>query len=164
MPDRGRYRLDDERRRQPPRVIAADADDVVALVHALPDRPEIAGGGELAVDDDQHVPGEPFNLGQDVGGDDDGLPFVAEPSDQRDQAGSLHRVGAVQRLVEQQHPRVVDERGGDLDPLPHPLRIAADRPIGRAGHIDQGDAALGGELGMRHLLQDRVEANELPAG
>jgi hypothetical protein len=35
-----------------------------------------------------------------MGGDDDRLSFIAQPPNQRDQAGSLHRVCAVQRLVE----------------------------------------------------------------
>ena len=39
------------------------------------------------------------------------------------------RVEAVGRLVEQQQPRVVDERLGELDPLLHPGRVAADRAV-----------------------------------
>ena len=39
------------------------------------------------------------------------------------------RVEAVGRLVEQQQPRVVDERLGELDPLLHAGRVAADRAV-----------------------------------
>ena len=45
----------------------------------------------------------------------------------------LARVHAVERLVEDQDGRIVDERRGDLDPLPHALRVAADRAAGGIG-------------------------------
>ena len=52
---------------------------------------------------------------------------------------TLARIHAVERLVEQQNPRIVHERTGDLDALPHPLRVRADLPVLRDLEIDERD-------------------------
>ena len=90
-----------------------------------------------------------------------------------DQLAAGDRVGARERLVEEEHERVVHHRLGQLDPLPHPLRIAADRPAGVLGHPHQLERPLGRltrpataqaaeqcagrqELAARHPLEERV--------
>ena len=55
------------------------------------------------------------------------------------------RVEAVRRLVEQQQPRVVDERLGELHPLLHAGRVAADRPVALLVQPDVAED-LGGPL------------------
>ena len=52
----------------------------------------------------------------------------------------LHRVGAVQRLVEHEDPRIDHQGGGDLAALPHPLAEGVDAAI---GDVEQADGAEG---------------------
>ncbi len=49
------------------------------------------------------------------------------------------KVEAVQRLVEDQHPRAADERLGDQQPLLLAARALADRPLGVGARADQLD-------------------------
>jgi hypothetical protein len=76
----------------------------------------------------------------------------------------LPGVHAVERLVEQQDRRLVDERRGDLRPLPHALRIAADRPVGGRLEVDRANRHVGGALGIGQLVQARRHLDELAAG
>ena len=55
------------------------------------------------------------------------FPRVAEVVEQPDHPVALHRVEPGQRFVEDQDVGVVHECGGQLDPLPHALRVRADR-------------------------------------
>ena len=68
------------------------------------------------------------------------------------------RVEAVGRLVEQHQPRVVHERLGELDPLLHAGRVAADRAVALLGQTDVaqhvgGALAGGGVRQPGHLAQ-----------
>ena len=65
-------------------------------------------------------------------------PSAAEALEQGDQLHPLHRVGAVQRLVEHEHARVGDQRRGDLAALAHALAEAVDPAV---GDVEQGDGA-----------------------
>ena len=81
------------------------------------------------IDGDEEV-AHALDLAEQVAGDDDGDPELgAGPPDQGEHLVAAGRVEAVGRLVEQQQPRVVDERLGQLDPLLHAGRVAADRPV-----------------------------------
>ena len=59
----------------------------------------------------------------------------------------LARVHAVERLVEEQDPRLVDERAGQLGPLAHALGVRADRAVRGVGQLDRGDRP--GRRGVR---------------
>ena len=76
----------------------------------------------------------------------------------------LARVHAVERLVEQQDPRLVDERAGQLGPLAHALRVRADRPVRGIGQVDRGDRPGGGAVRIGDALEPRVEPRELATG
>ena len=76
----------------------------------------------------------------------------------------LPGIHAVERLVEEQDRRVVDERAGDLGALAHALRVRPDRAIGRLGQVDRGDRPGGGRVRVGDALQSRVEARELETG
>ena len=52
-------------------------------------------------------------------------------------------VEAVGRLVEDQHPRVAEHRGGDAEPLPHAQRVALELALGRRGQPDQRQRLVG---------------------
>ena len=69
----------------------------------------------------------------------------AGPPDEREHLVAAGRVEAVGRLVEQQQPRVVDERLGELDPLLHAGRVAADRAVALLVQPDVAED-LGGPL------------------
>ena len=73
----------------------------------------------------------------------------------------LARVHPVERLVEEQDRRVVDQRAGELGALAHPLRVGADRAVGRLGQVDRGDrpGRRGGRVG--DALESGVEPDEL---
>ena len=72
------------------------------------------------------------------------FPSLAQPQDDVHQIAPRHRIGAGQRLVEKQHFRIVHQRLGQFDPLPHPLRVAANRPALVPRHADRLDRPLGG--------------------
>ena len=65
-----------------------------------------------------------------------------------DQVAAGDRVGAGERLVEEEDERVVDEGLGELGPLPHPLGVAADGAVGVLGHADLVEHP-GGRLARR---------------
>ncbi len=81
------------------------------------------------IDGDEEV-AHALDLAEQVARDDDGDPELgAGPPDEREHLVAAGRVEAVGRLVEEQQARIVDERLGELDPLLHPGRVAADRPV-----------------------------------
>ncbi len=60
--------------------------------------------------------------------------------------------------------RVVHQRGGHLDPLPHPLGVRRDRAVLRVGHLDLRDRPLGRRAGVGQPVQLGVGDDELAAG
>ena len=83
--------------------------------------------------------------------------------EQRHHVQPLARVHAVERLVEEQDPRLVDERAGELRPLAHALGVRADRPVRGVGQVDRRDrpgaAASGSATPWRRALS---RANSRP--
>ena len=71
-----------------------------------------------------------------MAGDEDGAPLVGEPPQQRADPQDAVEVEAVDRLVEQEHLRVAEQRGGDAEPLPHAERVPLDPTAGGAGEAD----------------------------
>ena len=105
-----------------------------------------------ALDRDEEV-ADPLDLAEEVRGDDDRDPELAAGSkDQLQHLVAAGRIEAVRGLVEQQQPGIVDERLGELDPLLHPRRVAADRPVPLLvqAHVAED---LGGPLPGRGLRQ-----------
>ena len=96
----------------------------------IADRAGLALGDEAPVDEHDDARRHALDLVQHVRGDEHGAALGAEPADQLDHVAPLHRVEAVERLVEQQQLGRVDERLGQLDALAHALREAADPPLG----------------------------------
>ena len=97
---------------------------------------EGAGGGEQLVlaalatirplaDDDQVV-GDDLDLVQQVRGQQHGAAAVGEAAQQVAHPADAGRVEPVGRLVEDQHPRVAEQRGGDAEALPHAEGVVAD--------------------------------------
>ena len=88
--------------------------------------PRLALGDEPAVDEHDDARRHPLDLVQHVRRDEHRAALRAEPPDQLDDVAALGGVESVERLVEQQQLGLVDERLGELDPLAHALREAAD--------------------------------------
>ena len=76
------------------------------------------------------------------------------------------RVEAGGRLVEKQHPRLVDERRGEVEAPAHAARVGADAAVGRLGEPDASEQlvapGLGGAAGER--VQGGLETDRLAAG
>ena len=68
--------------------------------------------------------------------------------DEREHLVAPGRIEAVRRLVEEQQARVVDERLGELDPLLHAGRVAADRAVALLVQADVAED-LGGPFAGR---------------
>ena len=114
--------------------------------------------------DDEHALGEPLDLFEDVRREQDHPARGGHRREQLHHVQPLARVHAVERLVEEQHRRLVDERRGHLDALAHPLRVRRDGPsLGRL-EVDGADRPLRGGVRIGEALEPGVEPDELEAG
>ena len=89
-------------------------------------------GQEVALQDADPV-AEPLGLVEVVGAHQDRPARVAEAGDDLTDGLCGLGVQAAGRLVEVDDPRLVEQRPGDGDALSHPLREAADPPVGGIG-------------------------------
>ena len=96
-----------------------------------------------AVVDDHDVVGGLGDLGQDVTGDQDGPSFGGQAAEQVAQPPDALRVQAVGGLVQDQHGRVAEQRGGQAEPLPHAQGVAAGPLPGRMLQADRGQQLAG---------------------
>ena len=170
-----RVDLDDPRRGQrlgqPHRVGAPDEHPrpscpAQLLQPALVDAP-------AGVDDDEVVHAL-LDLGEQVAADQHRAPLPGEPAQELAQPGDALGIEAVRGLVEDEHPRVAEQRGGQGQPLLHAQRPAADRAARGVGQPDQAqhlvDAAVrhpergGGHPQVRPPAARRVEALRLQHG
>ncbi|MCF0087411.1 hypothetical protein B0E37_02474 [Streptomyces sp. MH192] len=118
-------------------------------------------GEELPAADDDEVVGGERHLAHQVGGDEDRTALRREGLHQVPHPEDAFGVEAVDRLVEEQHLGVAEERGGDAEALAHAEREA----LGAApGHVLQADDA-------EHLVDAALrdagelrEAEEVVAG
>ncbi len=83
---------------------------------------------ELAVEHDGDAVAERLDVEQVVGAEDDG-PLGAELADEVDDGVRGDGVEPRGRLVVHQHVGVVDQRAGDGDLPPHPLRAVPERAV-----------------------------------
>ena len=98
---------------------------------------------------DRHVVGQLLQLFQFVAEmTSRHLPCGGQAAEQLEQLLPADRVDARERLVEHQQLRVVEQRLGQLDPLPHPLRVAAELAVGPVGHADALEHGLGPAAGL----------------
>ena len=74
-----------------------------------------------------------------------------------------HRVGTGKGLVEKQYPGLVDEGLGQFRPLPHALRVAAQRPVHVFRHAHDGQRLFGGRgcFAAAHSRQQGTGADEV---
>ena len=147
-----------------------DREHVAGLGHR---RDAVGAQQPAALDGDERV-ADPLDLAEQVRADHHGdAELGADPVDQRQHGVPAGRVEAVGRLVEQQQVGVVHQRLGELDPLLHAGRVAADLPVAllvepdvaqRLGGAFAGGRArqaadpaeVGDELGGGHVRRQAV--------
>jgi hypothetical protein len=108
------------------------------------------------VDEHDDPLGHALDLVEHVRADDHGAAAGAEVLEQRDEVHALHGVGAVERLVEHEHLRILDERGGDLRALPHALAERVDVAVGGIEHVDRAQRGV-----RRVAVGDAVEVGDV---
>ncbi len=97
--------------------------------HQPADLAEVAGRGVAAGHHHLDLLRELLDLLEDVRAEQDRAALRAHLPQQVHEVQALARVHAVERLVEQQHGRVVHQRRGHLDALPHALGVLADLAV-----------------------------------
>jgi hypothetical protein len=109
---------------------------------------------EAAAGDDDHVVNRLGDLGQDVAGEQDRAPLSGEPAQEVAQPADAFGVEPVRWLIEDEDPRVADQRAREAEPLAHSEREPAGTPVGGAVEFDEPeelvdagrrDAGFGGE-------------------
>ena len=134
----------DDRRRELARRIADHAHVVRPLVERGADGAESAGRRELAVHDEQHGVRELLHFLENVRRQHDRPSLAASCLQQPLEVHALPRIGAVERLVENEDFRIVHERRGETHALPHAARVRVHRPVLRVGEIDERDRLVDG--------------------
>ena len=124
------------------------------------------GDDPAGVDDPDPV-GERVGLLEVLGGEEDGhAVVVGEPRDLVPERGAALHVEAGRRLVEEEEPRLVDERQREVEPAPHAARVAADLAVGGVGEADARDqlVAAAQRLGLRDPVHPGLQAHVLARG
>ena len=164
QPRAAHRRVGQQHRGHQPVVGGAQHEPVGPVGHQPPDRPEVAGRRVPPGHHHLDLAGHLLDLLEDVGAEQHGAALGAHGAQQLHQVDPLPRVHAVERLVEEQHRGVVHQRGGHLDPLPHPLAVRRDGAVLGLGHLDLRDRPLGGRAGVREPVQLGARDHELAAG
>jgi hypothetical protein len=131
--------------------------------HQLADLAEVPRRGEPTRDHHEHVRREIVQLLENVRADDDDAPLGRKSSHDVHHLQTLARIHAVERLVEQKNLRIMNERAGDLDALPHSLRVGADASMLGRLEIDERNGSRRRALDFLELLQPCAHAHELVA-
>ena len=123
-----------------------------------------AVGDHAAVVDDRDPVGEPVGLVEVLGREQHGRAVGDEPLDRLPQVEPAARVEAGRRLVEEQHRRARDQRGGEVEPAAHAARVRlrdAVAGVGEAEALEQlGGARLGGAAAVAVEAADHRQVLE----
>ena len=113
----------------------------------------------MAAVEDDDVVADLLELAEQVGGDEDGDAEVAADALHEPQhVGAGGGVEAVGRLVEEDQPRVVGERLGELGALLHAGGVAAHRPVALLVEADVAQHVGGRARGPRDAPRPDIRA------
>ena len=122
-------------------------------------------GHQLAAGDDAHVAAQPLDDLQHVRGQEHGGVAAADHAAQQlAQAARRHRVHALERLVQEQQARVVDQGAGQRQLLAHAVRVTGHQ-LARVRpqlHRLQQVAAAAGDLVRRQTVDARRRSAGAP--
>ena len=107
---------------------------------------------------------EALDLVEHVAGDDHRPALLAETAEQLDGSQPLAGIEPFEGLVEDQEIRVVDDRLGQLDPLPHALRVGGQGTRVAGVELDGLDGPQGGLARVGEAVQGGGQAHELHDG
>ncbi len=150
---------------------------------AAPQLGERALEEQAAAVDDAEVGGDLLDLGEEMARHENGDALLAgQPAQQRAEVLDACRVEAVGGLVEDEEPRLAEERQRQRQPLAHAERVGAHEAVGVGGQLDEaqqnvdagggrGEQAAGdlevfaaGEVAVeRRALDERADAAERTA-
>ena len=108
-----------------------------ACCRVLPPRTCVGGAGshDLALVDDGHVIADLLDQLHDVAGEQHGRAGAGQPRQQPADHVGGDRIHALQRLVQEQHRRVVDQGAAERGLLAHAGGIVSDQPLGISGQV-----------------------------
>ncbi len=100
-----------------------------------------------------------------MAGEDDGGTGRRVPFEHAADGLGGDRVDALERLVEEEHVRVVQQGGGEADLLAHAGGVVGDQLVGVVGEVEDGEQFLGPavDLGARQSAQPAVVLEQLAA-
>ena len=120
-------------------------DGLAALAEHLLERPLRA---QLAVREDDDVVDRLRDLGEQMARHEDRPALRGLVAEQLAEPADALRVEAVGRLVEDQHLRVAEQRGGDRQPLAHAHRVALHAPVRRVLQLHEVEQLVDAALRM----------------
>ena len=123
-------------------------------------------GHDPAVVDDADAVGQHVGLLEVLRREEHRHAVGRQPAHLVPQRGAALHVKAGRRLIEEQQPRAVHEREGEVEPALHPARVAAHLAVGGVGQpdpLEQLAAALFA-LGLAQPVQRALQAHVLAAG
>ena len=136
-------RLREQRRARP---LGLDGAQAVAARRGREQVAQLALVDDRALADDRDAVAELLDLVQEVAREQDRDPVAGEPADEVAHVAHAGRVEAGRRLVEQQQPRLAQQRRRDPEPLAHPVRVAADAVLRAVAQLDD----------LEHLVDARA--------
>ncbi len=109
---------------------------------------------------DDHAVANALDHVQDVRAIDNGFAFAREGLNQRFETDGGVGVEAVQRFVEKNHGRVVQQRGGDDHLAPHAFRVSAEQFVRQRfeTEVEESDELL--DAWTRDILRNPVERRD----
>ncbi len=131
-----------------------------AVVHQLAELSVSAAGDKAALGDHQDSRSEPGDFLEHMGRHEHAAPLRAQFLEQLDHATSLNGIEAVERLIQDQHLRIVNERGGQLRALTHALGIARHRPMIVGVEFDDAQRVSPRRFGVRHTMRGGCDRHE----
>ena len=111
---------------------------------------EVAGRGQPALRHHEDLRAEPLDFVEHVTGDDHTTAFAPEASEQRNHVRALARIEARQRLVEDEHGRVVHDRLRDLHAWRIPFEYVGSLRVSAGSRSTVSSARAAAATGSGH--------------